>query len=570
MKFLELYQKLKNESTPASFGQKILFYVKNDNQILDEINNFCNRIQGSENFTLQQKIWHFINNDTQLHKCPNCGKELDFVKLSVGYRQFCSQSCRAKFTQKRYWSNLTELEKENLLNKRNKKLQETLKQKYPNSNYINVSQTPEFRAKYEATCLKKYGNKFHMFSNAIREKIKKSNLEKYGVTCTLHYPETYEKTKKTNLKKYGFESHLQNIDIQKKIQDKSHKTKKYIYDNTTFITQGYGNLFLDFLKSINYKESFIKSEYNCPTFIYTTDKLHIYRPDFYLTDKNTIIEIKSEYTFFADFEKNIQKAKAVLSQGFTFIFVIYSKNSKNIICFSPIYNYKNQEFYFKIFTENDFNVKMFFDYHLYSKEQIVLSMIKNQFAKNTAKFFARKLQIDKISNNDLKIFLNENHLQGYTVSKYNYCLKDNDEIIAVMTFGNKRKFYKKDKNNENDKNKYELIRYCVKKDTTVVGGASKLLKYFIDQQNPDIIFSYANKMYSNGDLYKKLGFNKTIDTTPGYFYYKDDKIYHRFNFTKQKLVKMGYDKNKTENEIMENLGYFKFYDLGNFKFELKI
>lgn len=348
--------------------------------------------------------------------------------------------------------------------------------------------------------------------------------------------------------------------------DKNNKLKKYDYNNVEFLTQGYGHLFLDFLKSINYEKSFIKSEFDCPTFsYYIADKLHVYRPDFFLTDKNSIIEVKSEYTFFANFDKNIEKAKAVVSTGFVFIFIIYSKNSNKVICFSPISSYDVQKFYFKIFTENNYDIKMFFDYQLYLKESIILSMIKNQFLKNSIKVYARKLKVEKINNSNLKTFLDLNHFQGYTISKYNYCLKNENEILAVMTFGNKRNFYKKV---SKDINEYELIRYCVKQNTSIVGGASRLLKHFIKEIHPLKIFSFANKMYSNGNLYKKLNFIKVEDTTPGYFYYKDGEIYHRFNFTKHKLVQLGYDKNKTEKQIMEELQYLKFYDLGNLKYEL--
>ena len=35
---------------------------------------------------------------------------------------------------------------------------------------------------------------------------------------------------------------------------------------------------------------------------------------------------------------------------------------------------------------------------------------------------------------------------------------------------------------------------------------------------------------------------------------------------KHKLVKEGYDKNKTEDEIMTERGFYKIYGIGNIKF----
>jgi hypothetical protein len=44
---------------------------------------------------------------------------------------------------------------------------------------------------------------------------------------------------------------------------------------------------------------------------------------------------------------------------------------------------------------------------------------------------------------------------------------------------------------------------------------------------------------------------------------------HRFNWRKQKLVKLGFDTNKTEEEIMSELGYYRVYNAGNKKWILK-
>ena len=56
-----------------------------------------------------------------------------------------------------------------------------------------------------------------------------------------------------------------------------------------------------------------------------------------------------------------------------------------------------------------------------------------------------------------------------------------------------------------------------------------------------------------------------------YFYIKSNEVkrYQRFNFRKDKLVKLGFSKNKTEWEIMKDLGYLKIWDCGNKKFVKK-
>jgi hypothetical protein len=116
---------------------------------------------------------------------------------------------------------------------------------------------------------------------------------------------------------------------------------------------------------------------------------------------------------------------------------------------------------------------------------------------------------------------------------------------------------------------YELVRFSSK---NVVGVASKMLKYFIRKQQPKKIVSYADKRWTlDGNLYEKIGFKLVSETKPNYWYtIGDSKRYHRYNFRKDILVKEGYDKNKTEKQIMIDMGYLSVWDCGNYKYELNI
>ena len=115
---------------------------------------------------------------------------------------------------------------------------------------------------------------------------------------------------------------------------------------------------------------------------------------------------------------------------------------------------------------------------------------------------------------------------------------------------------------------YELTRFCNKLNCNVIGGASKILKYFINKYNPIEIQTYSDNLISDGNLYKKLGFTYIHESKPGYWYVINGIREHRFNWRKQKLVKMGYDKEKTENEIMMELGFLRIYNGGNKKWIL--
>ena len=136
-----------------------------------------------------------------------------------------------------------------------------------------------------------------------------------------------------------------------------------------------------------------------------------------------------------------------------------------------------------------------------------------------------------------------------------------------MTFGNLRK----NLGQTSKEGSYELLRFCNKLNTTVIGGASKLFKYFVKTYSPEKVISYADRRWSEGKLYHNLGFDFVHNSNPNYFYVKNSTIEleARFKYRKDILVSQGYDKNKTEKEIMKELGYNRIYDCGAMKFEWK-
>ena len=113
---------------------------------------------------------------------------------------------------------------------------------------------------------------------------------------------------------------------------------------------------------------------------------------------------------------------------------------------------------------------------------------------------------------------------------------------------------------------YEMLRFCNKLNTNVIGGASKIFKYFLKVYNPKHISTYADRSHSNGNLYKQLGFDFIHITQPNYYYVIDRKRYYRFGFRKDILIKQGFDANKSEHEIMLERKIYKIYNAGNYKF----
>lgn len=199
-------------------------------------------------------------------------------------------------------------------------------------------------------------------------------------------------------------------------------------------------------------------------------------------------------------------------------------------------------------------------------KDIVLSRLKNILSINDGeKIYARKCVIKQIEQKESKNFINANHLQGHCEAKVHYGLYHKGELVSVMSFGLPRQ---KKKYGGEKENSWEIIRFCNKINTSVVGGASKLLQHFIAEMKPKSITTYADRRWSNGNLYKTLGFTHTHNSTPNYSYVVNKQREGRFKYRKSELVRQGFDPNKTEHEIMLERGIYRIFDCGNMVFNM--
>ena len=199
------------------------------------------------------------------------------------------------------------------------------------------------------------------------------------------------------------------------------------------------------------------------------------------------------------------------------------------------------------------------------KKDILKSMLKNLCDLTEIKIYGRKCIIKEVSYKDSATFLNNNHLQGKCNSKIRLGLYYNDELVSLMTFGNTRHFI------GNSSHQYELLRFCNKLNTNVIGGASKLLKHFIKTYKPKNIVSYADRRWSVGNLYNTLGFKLYNISKPSYYYIINNKRKNRFNFRKGILVKKyNCPKNMSEHEFCLSKKWYRIYDCGCLCYEINL
>ncbi len=233
--------------------------IKNDRLIasavqwglVDKIEDELNRYVNIGNSSVE-KLFRYLNNDNSAHICY-CGKNVEFMSFTKGFRKFCSTSCsrKSRETQQKYHA--------------------TMQIRYSCDN-----------------CLDKKG--------VIWEKIKQTNIEKYGDIFPYRFGS--QKNKNAMMNKYGVEHNtaIPSVVVQQQIsQKRKFAPKKYktIFGNDVYYQS---KPELEFVQVCENNNIFVE---NGPTVeYYLHGKKHYYHIDF--KTKNSIIEIKSNHTFYKD------------------------------------------------------------------------------------------------------------------------------------------------------------------------------------------------------------------------------------------------------------------------------
>lgn len=483
-----------------------------------------------------------------LHPCPVCGELTPHISIN------CCKECSCR--------NIVSVKKRTI------KTAETKKNK------------PH---KVIPTYFQIHGHKYTPTKEHV-EKIRKTTRERYGVDNVLALPESQSKAKAVCLEKYGCESPFGNKQVFEKArqtcrekfgtdyysQSQDWKDKKgdnYVYHMQEHITH-----FED------YNEDFIRKHFIRDGVYYITEYMEYFNKSYTgaiqhkhklgIVEKNDINRdtvMENELKAFVEQYTEVIEHDRILVKPKEIDLVI--PKIKLAIEYNGLFWHSEQQgkaSNYHVDKTDKCEEQGYQLLHIFENEDIEIwkSVIANKLGLSQ-RIFARKTELRELEYSDIKEFLNENHVQGESKSSTNYGLFFNNELVQVMTFAKPR---------FNKNYDYELIRLCTKKFTSVIGGASKLFKYFVTKHKGASIISYANRRFSKGNIYKALGFELKEVTKPNYFYSKHGEVYSRYQAQKHKLPELlgdGYDKDLTERENMLNNKFLVVYDCGNYVFTYK-
>lgn len=396
---------------------------------------------------------------------------------------------------------------------------------------------------------------------AILDKRFQTNKDTHGFGYTFHVPFIQEKIKNTNNERYGSDFAINSPIVRAKIGESN---KNNNVENISLLIKNSGYEYIEHYTNNNntliYK---IKNEDN-EIFEISYSNLN-----FKLRNGFKLEHLKGKSRI------ELAMFDFISSLGSSFINTyklgnieidVFSKELNIGFEMNGLYwhseNYKDKYFHLNKTNscrENGIKLIHIWEDDWNFKNEIVKSRIRNILQKNENKIYARKCSIKEVKSSDARKFLDDNHLQGFVSSNLYIGLYHNNILVSIMTFGKRRNFM----NSVDDGVDWELYRFCNILNTSVVGGADKLFKYFIQNYEYKGILSYSDKCWNDAILYDKLGFVYNGDSDVGYHWVDDERRHYRYKFAKYKLVEQGYDKDKTGDEIMHERGFYKIFDCGN-------
>ena len=474
------------------------------------------------------------------------------------YTQTDEYRKRVKATSLQKYGTEHPLQAEEVIAKR----MDTVREKY---NVDNVFQSEEIKQRSQDTLLEKYGVANISQSEEIQDIIRQHNVEKYGVAHPMMLPEYKDKAIQTNIVKYGrkayTQQHIKDIQAWYSFIENPKEFINTHYDSLPRAAELAEDLGVDlstvdmYLNISNSKDCVIRAKSLMEQEVYEWIKQH--------TD-TTVVQNEKQIIAPYELDLYLPELKLAIECNPT-----VTHNSSFV---DPWGGAAKSHNYHKMKTDLCEKQGIFlfhiFGYEWTHKKPVIKSMLCNLLQANKHIIYARKCEIYPNAY-EVRTFLDRNHRQGYANSSISISLVYQGKQVSMMTFGRMRHTI----GQTDDNDAYELVRFCNEKNTTVVGGASKLFKYFIDTYKPSHIISFSDRAHTRGNLYQTLGFTETRRSDANYVWVDvaSDRAYHRINAQKMNLKKFlkddSIDLSLSEKQIMEDHKFAQVFDSGTITWE---
>ena len=557
--------KFYNENTCRTLLKKCKVNIDNLERILITNNHkrlYLSLIHIFKNCSFPE-IYYIIKNNLNKNipkQCENCNKKAIFINSKQGYKPFCSETCRITLLKKNRAKKISYYTKNNIKKIDINFIKKMVKTVDSRSfyHYILKNNPEQLSAIINKTgflpktC--KFNERIYNVYYNIKDSVKCDNCmapAKFRTFTIGYKPCSYScgAIVKNNKHKNTETKRLNNYELWS--SRLKLKNINILNDKNDFINTGILNLRCDTCNYI-YKRN-IRFGINCPS-----------------CNKKGISKAKEEIINWLEtngikIKKNTRKVIPPLELD------IFCEDKKIAIEYNGLYwhselNGKGRNYHLnktKLCEKNGIQLIHIFENEWEHKKDLIHSMLLNKLGLINTKIYARNCIIKNVSKEDKRQFLNNNHIQGNDKSSIYYGLYYNNKLVSLMTFG-KRKITGSCIN-------IELLRFCTLKNIIVVGGANKLFNHYIKNNKVNKIITYADRRWSNGNLYYILGFKLDHISSPNYWYlnnYDRLTIKHRSGFQKHTLKKRLQNFNPTlsEWENMKNNNFDRIWDCGNYVF----
>ena len=484
-------------------------------------------------------------------RCRACGKLLRLDNARE-HKEYCSGKCATNSKEVR------------------EKTKSTMQKHY---GCDAPAQCKEIQDRQRATMKERYGAEYTLSSKVLAERQSMTVMEKYGVDRIGKSKEVHDRIRNTVMKKYGVEHYSQTDEFREQSSILNRRKGYALLGRwKDYVVPLFSEEEYEGMQGIHHGKVYRWKCVKCGCeFDFSSHNTGIHSelgacfpacPNCFKKGTVSFEELQ-----LLDFIKSIYDGTIVENAHDVikpYEIDIYIPEKKFAIEFDGLYWHseekgKGSAYHIdktRMCEENGIQLLHVFEDEWIDHEDIVKDRIRSILGIGQRRMFARNCIVKEIESGVSNAFLESNHLQGRDNAPVRYGLFNGDELVSVMTFGKPR---------FNGSYDYEMIRYASKTGVVVVGGASKLLSHFRKSHSGTIV-SYADRRYSNGNLYEKLGFTRDHVSKPNYWWFKNKSKLSRYECQKHLLPKVlgdGFSPDLSESENMANNGYRRIYDCGN-------